>query len=219
MLSNLFNEAGVLAEGSVACFMKEKFYNRCTRIHQILVAVMERELFSMFMKWNEDEESLATEMMSSNNITVEYCQAIADNSSFVGLMKQYESFLHDVIDGKYGSTAAYWAIYVYLINRVYRELKQAVHTNDVEGYIHILPTKIIKICFALNRPNYSRWGSLFLHKLQQMDPRAHDILEAGAMSIRCTKKSYARSAVDLILEQRVNKYAASPTRDITAFRD
>ena len=29
----------------------------------------------MFMKWNEDEESLATEMMSSNNITVEYCQA------------------------------------------------------------------------------------------------------------------------------------------------
>ena len=50
------------------------------------------ELFSMFMKWNEDEESLDTEMMSSNNITVEYCQAIADNSSFVGLMKQYESF-------------------------------------------------------------------------------------------------------------------------------
>ena len=47
---------------------------------------MERELFSMFMKWNEDEESLATEMMSSNNITVEYCQAIAVNSSFVGLI-------------------------------------------------------------------------------------------------------------------------------------
>ena len=50
-------------------------------------------------------------------------------------MKQYESFFHDVIDGKYGSTVAYWAIYVYLINRVYRELKRAVSTNDVEGYI------------------------------------------------------------------------------------
>ena len=133
-------------------------------------------------------------------------------------MKQYESFFHDVIDGKYGSTAAYWAIYVYLINRVYRELKRAVRTNDVEGYIRILPN-IIEVCFALNRPNYSRWGSLFLHKLQQMDPRARDILEAGAMSIRRTKKSYARSAVDLTLEQTVNKYAASPTRGITAFRD
>ena len=52
-----------------------------------------------------------------------------------------------------------------------------------------------------------------------MDPRAREILEAGAMSIRRTKKSYARSAVDLTLEQTVNKYAASPTRGITAFRD
>ena len=34
----LLNEAGVLAEGSVTGFMKEKFYNRCTRIHQILDA-------------------------------------------------------------------------------------------------------------------------------------------------------------------------------------
>lgn len=147
----------------------------------------------------EDKESLAT---ASNNITVEYCQGIVDNASFVNLMKRYESFFHDVIDGKYGSTAAYWAIYVYLINRVYRELKRAVRTNDVDGYIHILPS-IIEVCFALNRPNYSRWGSLFLHKLQQMDPRAREILEAGAMSIRRTKKSYARSAVDLTLEQTV----------------
>jgi len=52
-----------------------------------------------------------------------------------------------------------------------------------------------------------------------MDPRARDILKAGAMSIRRTKKSYARSAVDMTLEQTVNKYAASPTRGITAFRD
>lgn len=214
----LLNESGVLAEGSVAGFMKGKFYNRCTRIHQILAAVMERELFSKFLKLMEDDESLATEMMSSNNITVEYCQDIVDNASFVNLMKRYESFFHEVIDGKHGSTAAYWAIYVYLINRVYRELKRAVRTNDVDGYIHVLPS-IIEVCFALNRPNYSRWGSLFLHKLQQMDPRARDILKAGAMSIRRTKKSYARSAVDMTLEQTVNKYAASPTRGITAFRD
>ena len=56
----VLNEAGVLAEGSVAGFMKGKFYDRYTRIHQILAAIMEQELFSMFMKWNEDEESLAT---------------------------------------------------------------------------------------------------------------------------------------------------------------
>ena len=52
-----------------------------------------------------------------------------------------------------------------------------------------------------------------------MDPRAREILKAGAMFIRRTKKSYARSAVDMTLEQTVNKNAASPMRGITAFRD
>ncbi len=59
----LLNEAGALAEGSVAGFMKGKFYNRCTRIHKILAAVMERELFSKFLHLKEDDEPLATEMM------------------------------------------------------------------------------------------------------------------------------------------------------------
>ena len=80
---------------------------------------MERELFSKFLKLMEDEEPLATEMMSSNNITVEYCKNVVKNASFVDLMKRYENFFHDVICGKYGSTAAYWATYVYLINRMY----------------------------------------------------------------------------------------------------
>ena len=61
-------------------------------------------------------------------------------------------------------------------------------------------------------------GLSFSHNLQQ-DPKAHEILEAGAMSIRRTKKSYARSAVDLCLEQTVNRYAASPMRGIAAFRN
>ena len=85
-------------------------------------------------------------------------------------------------------------------------------------YIHVL-SSIIEKMFALNHPNYARWGSLFIHKLQQMNPKAHEILEAGAMSIRRTKKSYARNAIDLCLEPTVNKYAASPMRGIAAFRN
>ena len=168
---------------------------------------MERELFSKYLKLMEDEEeslqSLATENMSNYSIDVEHCQDVVVNVSSMDLMTKYENFF---CDGKYGSTAAYWAIYVYFINRVNWQLQS---TNDVDGYIHVL-SSIIKIFFALNRPNYARWGSLFLHKLQQMNPKACEILEAGAMSIHRAKKSYARSAIDLCLEQTVNKYAASP---------
>ena len=89
-------------------------------------------------------------------ITVEYCKNIVKMPGSHEAMRTFR----DVICGKYGSTAAYWATYMYLINRVYRQLKRAVCTNDVDGYIHSLPS-IIEVCFALNRPNYSRWGSLF----------------------------------------------------------
>ena len=44
-------------------------------------------------------------------------------------------------------------------------------------------------------------GVIFSPELQQMEPKAHEIMEAGAMSICRTEKSYARSAVDLCLEQ------------------
>ena len=147
----------------VTCWFHEgKFYNRCTKIHQILATVMERELFSKYLKLMEDEEeslqSPATEKMSNYNIDVEHCQDVVVNVSSI------ENFF---CDGKFGSTAAYWAIYVYFINRVNWQLQRAVRTNDVDGYIHVL-SSIIEVFFALNCPNYGRWCSLFLHKLQQI---------------------------------------------------
>ena len=93
-----------------------KFYNRYTKIHQILATVMERELFSKYRKLMEDEEeslqSLATEKMLKYN---EFCQDVVVNVSSMDLIKKYENFF---CDGKYGSTAAYWVIYMYFINRV-----------------------------------------------------------------------------------------------------
>lgn len=213
----LLTEAGVLAEGSLAGFMKGKFYNRCTRLHQVLAAVMEQSLLSRYIETLEDaDRSLVNDVVSDSDTSVEHCQLLADNAALNDLQEKYERFFQDVIAGKHGGTAAYWAIYVYLINRVYRDLQRAVRTNDVDRYIQILP-EVIDVFFALNRPNYARWGSLFLNKLQNMDPKAREILEAGGMSIRRTKKSYSRCAVDLTLEQTVNRDASSPTKGIATF--
>ena len=52
-----------------------------------------------------------------------------------------------------------------------------------------------------------------------MDASAREILDAGAFSIRRTNKSFARCAIDLALEQTVNRDAASPMRGISAFRN
>ena len=72
--------------------------------------VMERELFSKYLKLMEDEEeslqslateTLATEKMSNYNIDVEHCQDVVVNVSSMDLMKKYENFF---CDGKYDSS-------------------------------------------------------------------------------------------------------------------
>ena len=70
---------------------------------------------------------------------------------------------------------------------------------------------------VVNRPNYARWGTLFLQKLRSADDRFMEILEKGAFSIQCTKMNFSRSAIVLSLEQTANLDAASSMRGIVAF--
>ena len=84
---------------------------------------------------------------------------------------------------------------------LHRELQRYVKT-DVGGYILVFPTMLV-VYFALNRPIYARWGTLFLQKLKSADPKLRELLEKGGFASRRTRKGYSRSAVDLSLEQTV----------------
>ena len=216
----MLTESGILAEGSLTGFIKGKFYNRCVRIHQILASVMERLLFQRFLctlseEARTDMSYLLQDAPFEAKPIEEY---LAVNDSFHGHLKSYNIFFKQVMDGQLGPTAAYWSTYVYMVNRVYRQLQQAMHTNDVDLYVSVLPT-VLDIFFGLNRPNYARWGCLFLQKLQSLQPECRELLDLGAFSIRRTTKNYARTAVDMCLEQTVNKNAASPLKGIVAFRN
>ena len=60
-------------------------------------------------------------------------------------------------------------------------------------------------------------GVLFLNQLERAPPQAKTVLKAGAFSIRRTGKNFSRSAIDLTLEQTVNRNAVSPMRGIVGF--
>ena len=127
--------------------------------------------------------------------------------------QKYQEYFKQAMRGQLGPTAQYWTTYIYLINRIHRDLMRAVRTNNIEDYTRVLP-EIIDVFFGLNRPNYAPGGVLFLHNLKKAAPEAKRLFEAGAFSVRRTKKQFIRSAVDLTLEQTVNKDAASPMRGI-----
>lgn len=213
----ILTEAEVLAEGSMMGFMKGKFYNRCTRIHELLANVMELKLYDRFVQDLPEEEYQGFQdvMMTIPSDQVE--DHLSDSVIMQHLLK-YEEFFYSVTEGTIGPMAQFWGTYVFLVNRVHRELQRCVKTNDVDGYIDVFPA-ILDVFFSLNRPNYARWGTLFLHKLTSSHPQLREILQKGAFSIRRTKKNYSRSAVDLSLEQTVNRDAASSMKGIVAFRN
>lgn len=200
-------------------FVIGKFYNRCTRIHNLLANVLEQKLYGHFLQRMPAEEYESFQQVMS---AIPYDPNLAeDNLSdevVTRHLQLYEEYFQSIIDGNLGMTAQYWAIYILYINRLHRELQRCVKANDVDGCVRVFPT-MLAVFFALNRPNYARWGTLFLQKLQCSDSNLCEILKMGAFSMRRTKKTFSRSAVDLSFEQTVNRDAASRNRGIVAFRN
>ena len=92
-LEYLLTEAGILASGSLQGFLKGKFYNRCTRIHQIVAAVMERALFAKFRESLTDEETfLLLEIIASCTKWVQNIQSVTEDANFDKILEKYEDF-------------------------------------------------------------------------------------------------------------------------------
>ena len=109
-------------------------------------------------------------------------------------------------------------MYVELVH-IYLLLDRACRTNDVSLYIYALG-EMIPVFFACHRPNYARWITRYhlnLLNMERTHPGICEVFNAGALSIRRTSKSFARNAVDLTLEQTINRDAASRQGGIAAF--
>ena len=215
----ILTEADVLAEGSMVGFLKGKFYNRCTRIHEVLANVLEQKMYDRFLQDvpQEDTESFQ-EIMSTVPLDPELVAYHLSDPVISHHLQLYEDYFQSVLEGSSGPTAQFWATYIFLINRLHREVQRGIKSNDVEGNIDVFPM-MLAVFFALNRPNYARWGTLFYQKLKSADPKFLEMLKNGVFSIRRTKKNYSRSAINISLEQTVNRDAASAMKGIVAFRN
>ena len=130
----ILTEANILAEGSMMGFIKGKFYNRCTRIHELLANVLEQKLYERFVfETPEVDHDLFQQVMST--VPVDSGRALEHLTDPVvsAHLQKNEEFFQKVLDGKLGSTAQFWTIYIFMINRLHRELQRCVKMNDVGG--------------------------------------------------------------------------------------
>ena len=62
----MLTESGILAGGSLMSFIRDKYYNRCVRIYDILPLVMERKMYDTFMSTLTHEMKGALNDLLSN---------------------------------------------------------------------------------------------------------------------------------------------------------
>ena len=97
-------------------------------------------------------------------------------------MQQYEQYFQKVMNGEIGFTAQYWAMYVYMINRMHRDLMRVMRTNNIEDYISALPA-VIDIFFAFNRKKLCTLGCV-ISESESAASQAKMVLRAESFSVR-----------------------------------
>jgi len=119
----ILTEADILAEGSIMGFIKGNFYNRCTRIHELLANVLEQKLYERFLLDISEEDNYAfQQLMSTVSLDPSQAEEQLSNEVITRHLQLYEDYFQSILDGNLGSTAKFWAIYIFLINRLHREL-------------------------------------------------------------------------------------------------
>jgi hypothetical protein len=210
----------VLAPGSLNGFLTGRHYNSCKRLHILLANSMHTLHFRSFIKHNgllpiEFSENLKRLHDEPSPAAM---QQFEESAVYVEMMQNYEEYTEATRSGLHGATAEYWVMYIDLVE-LYLLLSRAVRTNDLDLFIYALG-EMCDIFHGTGHPNFARYMVLYLLKLLNIDlthPGVRQILQAGAMSIRLTGKSFSRNAVDLTVEQTVNCTAASRLTGITAF--
>ena len=134
----VLTEAEVLAEGSMMGFMKGKFYNRCTRIHELLANVLESKLYDRFVfKLPQEEFESFRDIITT--VSGDHVEDQLSGPIITQHLQKYEQFFQSIMVGAKGPMAQFWGTYIFLVNRIHRELQRCVKMNDVDGYIAVFP--------------------------------------------------------------------------------
>lgn len=134
------------------------------------------------------------------------------------LLQEYQNFYNQTLNGEHGKTAKYVMTYIYYID-LYLLFESGIRDSDVDLYAYS-SYQICTIFFTYNHQNYARWLTLYQDKLANIDqthPEMRHHLENGSLSVRRTSKNFARTHVDLCLEQTINADAVNRLTSITAF--
>lgn len=215
-IDRLFVTSNLIEEGSLNAVIKGKHYKRCKKLHTIAAVTFKILHFENFLKLSNKSEVEIKEIfdiLSFNSNCIDETLMRLDE-----LLGQYRMYFEQSLKGEYGKTNQFVCIYMQYMD-TYNHYQRAVRTCDLKLYKYAA-YQLSTIFFVFNHQNYARYLSKNLSDLENIDkthPGLSKQLENGGLSIRRTSKNFARTPVDLTVEQTINAHSACKMKGIRSF--
>ena len=209
-------ESGICASGSIEQVLSGKHYNRSMRVHKLTLEAVERMLFAEF------ESRVLSDVNQTCQTALSGVKKLAESpghdnlielfgdGDFVQLYQKYLEFKDNVRQGHLGKTAQFWIDYtdkVWLILSYLRATKE----NDLDLYILCIQ-KMCPLYFAYDHQNYAKYLSVYhlaLVNIEATHPGARELLKQNGFSVSRSDIPGTRNAVDITIEQTINRHAKS----------
>ena len=202
-------QANLCSSESLASVINGSHYNRCWRVDEPFAEALERLLMERFI----DYKQLAipeTVIAFTESIQVkDNDETVVNDQGIQAFHRQYLEFRERRRVGDFGRTAQFWvALYLDIIE-VLHMIHNAVQINDFDLRM-IAWEKMLPFFFAMNKTNYSRYGSYYLRMLESIElqyPGCKEILLSAGLSVQAQDHYPNRTAIDQRVEQSINRNA------------
>ena len=177
--------------GSLQGVLVGSHYNHAWTVHNVFSEALERLLLLRFIyEINHTVPQILLELIDIS---------IGELSNFT---QQYENYRSSVRNGDDGKTPQFWMLYLDLTQKQ-TMAHAAIQENDIDMLISAWQT-FIPLYFSMNKVNYARYGSYYIHTLINMEhiyPDLRELLSRNGMSVQAQDRYPHRTSIDQRGEQ------------------
>ena len=92
------------------------------------------------------------------------CIDLIYHEDVINFQQSYVKFQQNICDGLHGKSAQFWMVNYIDIIRFLHQIHYSVQTKNYDLRLDGLK-KVLPFCFALNKQNYARYGSIYVNTL------------------------------------------------------
>ena len=206
-------ESGICASGLIEQVLTDEHYNHALRVQKIVYEVLERILLQVYESLHGcffDKQGVTTLDHLAKNPCKDHLLECLASESWNKSLDRYVKFKETVRRGALSKTAQFCLSYMEKVGLILQ-----FHRATKENCLTLQLASLQRMCimfFSFDHPNYERYSAFYLLNmlnLEKTHPGAEDLLKNNGFSVNRSGVTSSRNAVDITIEQTINRHAKS----------